>query len=54
MARPRHTHPNIPSESDAFNLLSAHGMLSCHAVANSQLPGRLITSCCSSGLTQHL
>ena len=34
--------------------LSAHDVISRHVVAVVQWPGRLITSCCSSGLTQHL
>ena len=36
-----------------FKLLSALDMLSRHAVEVTQWPGHLITSYCSSGLTQH-
>ena len=36
-----------------FNSLSTHDVKSCHAVIKKG-PGRLVTSCCSSGLTQHL
>ena len=39
---------------DFMNLLSSHDVISRHEVALKQWPGRAITSCCSSGLTQHL
>jgi hypothetical protein len=45
---------SVMNESILFNLLSAHDVISLHAVAITQWPGHLITSCCSSGLTQHL
>ena len=37
-----------------FNLLSAHDKISYDVDAVKEWPGRLIMSCCSSGLTQHL
>ena len=37
-----------------INLFSAHDAVSRHVVAIIQWPGRLIMSCCSSHLTQHL
>ena len=35
-------------------LLSAYDVISRHVVAITQCPGRLNSSCCSSGLTQQL
>ena len=40
------------NETFARNLLSAHDVISRHAIAVTQCPGRLITSCCTSSPTQ--
>ena len=41
-------------KSHFLTLISAHDMISRHAVVVMEWTGRLITSCCSSGLTQDL
>ena len=41
-----------PKHDGRTTLLSTHDMISCLVVAVMQWPGSLITSCCSSGLTQ--
>ena len=50
-------HPSwdqIFSSGNYINLLSANGVMSRHVIVIMQWPVCLITSCCSSGLTQSL